>query len=123
MISENLRREVNYYMECMADSYIGSTGKDLEDVIYDFDFIDQVQQDLEQVGFTSDEASEIYTSTYSKDITKYKMLAYCYLRYNGFKTVEELKTIIRSDSNESKLEDFTEEELNKILEVKDQIDY
>ena len=123
MISENLRREVNYYMECMANSYIGCTGKDIEDIIYDFDFTDQVQQDLEQVGFTSDEASEIYTGTYSKDITKYKMLAYCYLRYNGFKTIEELKTIIRSDSDESKLEDFTEEELNKILEAKSQIDY
>ena len=123
MISENLRREVNYYMECMADFYIGCTGKDLDDVIYDFDFVDQVQQDLEQVGFTSDEVSEIYTGTYSKDITKYKMLAYCYLRYNGFKTIEELKTIIRSDSDESKLEDFTEEELNKILEAKSQIDY
>jgi hypothetical protein len=122
MLQENLRHEVNYYLECMANSYIGDTGKCFDDVIFDADFIEQLEQDLEDKGFTENEATEVYCGTYSKDITKYKILAYCYKLYDGFETVEELKQIIR-ESDESRIEDFTEEEIQQIFEASKLVDY
>ena len=59
MLEELLRNEYSRYIENKAEEYIGSTGKCIDDVIYDDDFIDTVEEDLTKVGFTSEEASDI----------------------------------------------------------------
>ena len=122
MIQENLRLEFNNYINDMASSYIGSTGKQIDDVIYEPDFLDQVQQDLEDKGFTAEEASGIAMNSFLNEDVEYRMLAYLYALYNGYENIDELKEIIAVDSL-SISTDFTEEEIEKIFKAKERIDY
>ena len=122
MIQENLRLEFNNYINDMANSYIGSTGKQLDDVIYEPDFLDQIQQDLEDKGFTAEEASGIAMNSFLNEDVEYRMLAYLYALYNGYENINELKEIIAVDSL-SIFTDFTEEEIEKIFKAKERVDY
>lgn len=122
MIEENLRLEFNNYINDMASSYIGSTGKQIDDVIYEPDFLDQVQQDLEDKGFTAEEASGIAMNSFLNEDVEYRMLAYLYALYNGYENIDELKEIIAVDSL-SISTDFTEEEIEKIFKAKERVDY
>jgi len=122
MIQENLRLEFNNYINDMASSYIGSTGKQIDDVIYEPDFLDQVQQDLEDKGFTAEEASGIAMNSFLNEDVEYRMLAYLYALYNGYENIDELKEIIAVDSL-SVFTDFTEEEIEKIFKAKERVDY
>lgn len=122
MIQENLRLEFNNYINDMANTYIGSTGKQIDDVIYEPDFIDQVQEDLEDKGFTPEEASGIAMNSFLNEDVEYRMLAYLYALYNGYEDIDELKEIIAVDSL-SVFTDFTEEEIEKIFKAKDRVDY
>lgn len=122
MIQENLRLEFNNYINDMATSYIGSTGKQIDDVIYEPDFLDQVQQDLEDKGFTAEEASGIAMNSFLNEDVEYRMLAYLYALYNGYENIDELKEIIAVDSL-SISTDFTEEEIEKIFKAKERVDY
>ena len=122
MIQENLRLEFNNYINDMANSYIGSTGKQIDDVIYEPDFLDQVQQDLEDKGFTVEEASGIAMNSFLNEDVEYRMLAYLYALYNGYENIDELKEIIAVDSL-SIFTDFTEEEIEKIFKAKERVDY
>ena len=122
MIQENLRLEFNNYINDMANSYIGSTGKQIDDVIYEPDFLDQIQQDLEDKGFTAEEASGIAMNSFLNEDVEYRMLAYLYALYNGYENINELKEIIAVDSL-SIFTDFTEEEIEKIFKAKERVDY
>lgn len=122
MIQENLRLEFNNYINDMANSYIGSTGKQIDDVIYEPDFLDQIQQDLEDKGFTAEEASGIAMNSFLNEDVEYRMLAYLYALYNGYENINELKEIIAVDSL-SVFTDFTEEEIEKIFKAKERVDY
>lgn len=122
MIQENLRLEFNNYINDMANSYIGSTGKQIDDVIYEPDFLDQIQQDLEDKGFTAEEASSIAMNSFLNEDVEYRMLAYLYALYNGYENIDELKEIIAVDSL-SISTDFTEEEIEKIFKAKERVDY
>lgn len=127
MIQNNLKNEFNYYIECMAQSYIdmlteqGKVGVAVEDIINDKEFIDQIENDLEDKGFTSEEASSIAVNSFKNEDVMYRVLAYCYLLYDGFETVEELKEII--SESYSDLSEFTDEELTKILEASERVDF
>lgn len=122
MIEENLRLEFNNYINDMASSYIGSTGKQIDDVIYEPDFLDQIQQDLEDKGFTAEEASGIAMNSFLNEDVEYRMLAYLYALYNDYVNINELKEIITVDSL-SIFTDFTEEEIEKIFKAKEKVDY
>ena len=127
MIQNNLKNEFNYYIECMAQSYIDMLtdkniiGVALEDIVNDKEFIEQIENDLEDKGFTAEEASSIAFNSFKNEDVMYRMLAYCYLLYDGFETVEELKEII--SESYSDLNEFTEEELTKILEASERVDF
>jgi len=128
MIQNNLKNEFNYYIECMAQSYIdmlaekGKVGVAVEDIINDKEFIEQIENDLEDKSFTAEEASSIAANTFKNEDVKYRVLAYCYLMYDDFDSIEKLKDIIENDSY-SDLSEFTDEELTKILEASERVDF
>lgn len=122
MLEELLRNEYNRYIESKAKEYIGPTGKCVDDVIYDDDFIDTVEEDLTEVGFTSEEASGIAIASFANETVMYKMLAYCFLLQEPFDSVETLKAII-NDSDVSDLKDFSDDNLSKIVEASKKINY
>lgn len=128
MIQNNLKNEFDYYIECMAQSYIdmlaekGKVGVAVEDIINDKEFIEQIENDLEDKGFASEEASSIATNSFKNEDVKYRVLAYCYLMYDDFDSIEKLKDIIENDSY-SDLSEFTDEELTKILEASERVDF
>ena len=128
MIYNNLRLEFDYYIECLAQSYIdrlaeqGKVGVAVDDIRTDKEFLDQIQNDLEDKGFTAEEASAMAGNTFLTEDVEYRALAYCYLMYDDFDSIEKLKDIIENDSYSS-LVDFTEEELNKILEASERVDF
>lgn len=120
MLQEILRKEYDIYIEDMASDYIGSTGEDIDDVIYEDDFIDTVEKDLLNAGFTPEEASGIAIASFANENVMYKMLAYCFLLQDSFNDVETLKFVI-DDSDVSNINDFTDEMLNKIVDASKQI--
>ncbi len=128
MIQNNLKLEFDYYIECLAQSYIdmlteqGKIGIAVDDICNDKEFLDQIQNDLEDKGFTAEEAAAMANNTFSTEDVKYRALAYCYLMYDDFDSIEKLKDIIENDSY-SDLNEFTDEELNKILEASERVDF
>lgn len=122
MIKNNLRNEYNNYINYMCEEYIGNTGKRVDDVIYDDDFLDLVEADLQDAGFTNEEASGIAIAEFRNEEVEYKMLAYCYLLLDPFDTIDSLEDVI-NDSNYSDLSEYTEEELESILAASKRLDY
>ncbi len=111
--------EYSDYIEEMVISYIGTSDLNMDDVINNKEFLDCVEKDLLEVGFTSEEASEINNFSFSNKSVIYKFLAYCFSRVGDFNTIEELRSVLdeyyapfRSSS------DFTKEDLNKIVKAR-----
>lgn len=116
MLEELLRKEYDKYIEDMAEDFAGDYNLDIDEVIYDDDFIDEVEKDLIEVGFTNSEASGIAIGQFANETVMYKMLAYCFLSQATFTDVESLKSVI-NDSNASDLSEYTDDILEKIVEA------
>lgn len=122
MIKNNLRNEYNNYINYMCEEYVGNTGEQVDDVLYDDDFLDLVEADLQDAGFTNEEASGIAIAEFRNEEVEYKMLAYCYLLLDPFDTIDSLEDVI-NDSDYSDLSEYTEEELESILTASKRLDY
>ena len=95
---------------------------DYDDIFEDRKFQDFVSEDLEDKGFSPDEANQIVNQRLDNDTLAYKFLAYRFAIYNSYNSLEELKDIINNDSYYSK-NVFTDEEIAKIFEQSQYIDY
>lgn len=124
MKNENLRNVINHlmsaYIENMAVTYVEISNfytiDDLDDLIYDKDFQDFVQKDLEKAGFSSVDARAIAIQEFPYDKAIYKFLAYTFKLYDTYKNVEDLKELIITKVIGININDFTEEDLAKIVE-------
>ena len=124
MSIEHLRNVINNrlsaYISNMAKSYVKTSNDytidDLDDLIYDKDFQDFVQKDLEKAGFSSADAGVIVIQEFPSNEAIYKFLAYTFKLYTTYKNVEELKEFIITNSIKVDIHDFTEEDLAKIVE-------
>lgn len=122
MSIEHLRNIINNrlsaYISNMAKNYVeisnDYTIDDLDDLIYDKNFQDFVQKDLEKVGFNSTDAGAIAIQEFPSDEAIYKFLAYTFKLYDTYENVEELKELI--NIIEVDIHNFTEEDLAKIVE-------
>ena len=124
MKNENLRNVINHlmstYIENMAVTYVEISNfytiDDLDDLIYDKDFQDFVQKDLEKAGFSSADAGAIAIQNFPSNEVIYKFLAYTFELYDTYKNVEDLKELIITRVIGININDFTEEDLAKIVE-------
>ena len=124
MSIEHLRNIINNrlsaYISNMAKNYVeisnDYTIDDLDDLIYDKNFQDFVQKDLEKVGFNSTDAGAIAIQEFPSDEAIYKFLAYTFKLYDIYENVEELKELIITNIIEIDINNFTEEDLAKIVE-------
>lgn len=119
MLDNNLAKELNDYISDMLTNYCEECDipkRQWEKIIYDKDFKDYIVEDLVENGLKDTEAQAVaYETGYNED-TVYKLLAYFYGRYDDYNSLETLKKVIE-DSSFSKIDEFTEEELNKIFEA------
>ena len=124
MSIEHLRNVVNHilseYISNIAENYVETSNNytidDLDDFIYDKDFQDFVQKDLEKAGFSSADAGAIAIQEFPSNEAIYKFLAYTFRLYDNYKNVEELKELIITNIIEVDIHDFTEEDLAKLVE-------
>ena len=124
MSIDHLRNIINNrlsaYISNMAKNYVETSNDytidDLDDFIYDKDFQDFVQKDLEKAGFSSVDAGAIAIQEFPSDEAIYKFLAYTFKLHDTYKNVEELKELIITDIIEIDINNFTEEDLAKIVE-------
>ena len=124
MSIDHLRNIINNrlsaYISNMAKNYVETSNDytidDLDDLIYDKDFQDFVQKDLEKAGFSSADAGTIAIQEFPSDEAIYKFLAYTFKLHDTYKNVEELKELIITDIIEIDINNFTEEDLAKIVE-------
>lgn len=80
-----------------------------------------IQDDLCDKGFTENEAIMIVNNQITLSLS-YKLMAYLLLLEDDFTTVDECKTVIENCS-ECKIEEFTVDDIEKIVAVRDHIDY
>ena len=123
MSIKHLRNVVNNrlsaYISNIAKNYVETSNDytidDLDDLIYDKDFQDFVQKDLEKAGFSSADAGAIAIQEFPSNEAIYKFLAYTFKLYDTYKNVEELKELIITNIIEIDINNFTEEDLAKIV--------
>lgn len=80
-----------------------------------------IQDDLCDKGFTENEATMITNNQITLSLS-YKLMAYMLLLEDDFTTVDECKRIIEN-CEECKIEEFTVDDIEKIVAVRDHIDY
>ena len=124
-----INRELKGYLADFVQDYIEEVLEDdnydlndYDDIFEDRKFQDFVSVDLEDKGFSPDEANQIVNQRLDNDTLAYKFLAYRFAIYNSYNSLEELKDIINNDSYYSK-NVFTDEEIAKIFEQSQYIDY
>lgn len=124
-----INRELKGYLADFVQDYIEEVLEDdnydlndYDDIFEDRKFQDFVSVDLEDKGFSPDEANQIVNRRLDNDTLAYKFLAYRFAIYNSYNSLEELKDIINNDSYYSK-NVFTDEEIAKIFEQSQYIDY
>ena len=124
MIDNNYATELNEYFAAKLLSYCEENEipeEEMDDAFYEDEFKTQIEGDLEDKGFTPEEAQAVAHETGVNEATVYKLLAYFYLLCDDYDTVEELKTVIPDSF--SKLEEFTDTELAKIVDARKLVDY
>lgn len=124
MIDNNYATELNEYLEAKLLNYCEENDipeEEMDDVLYEDEFKAEIVDDLEDKGFTPEEAQAVAYETGVNEATVYKLLAYFYLLCDDYNTVEELKAVMPDSF--SKLEEFTEEELEKIVDARKLVDY
>ena len=124
-----INRELKGYLADFVQDYIEEVLEDdnydlndYDDIFEDRKFQDFVSVDLEDKGFSPDGANQIVNQRLDNDTLAYKFLAYRFAIYNSYNSLEELKDIINNDSYYSK-NVFTDEEIAKIFEQSQYIDY
>lgn len=124
-----ISRELKGYLADFVQDYIEEVLEDdnydlndYDDIFEDRKFQDFVSEDLEDKGFSPDEANQIVNQRLDNDTLAYKFLAYRFAIYNSYNSLEELKDIINNDSYYSK-NVFTDDEIAKIFEQSQYIDY
>lgn len=80
-----------------------------------------IQDDLCDKGFTENEATMITNNQITLSLS-YKLMAYMLLLEDDFTTVDECKRVIEN-CEECKIEEFTVDDIEKIVAVRDHIDY
>lgn len=121
---KRLTDALDQYMNDYLNTYVEQKGlnpDNADDYIEDKEYLDMLENDLEDKGFSKEEAQSIVIRSLDKE-TAYKFMTYVILLCNSFENIDEMKKVIVDDLYWS-LDDFTEDELNKIYKYSEQIDF
>ena len=123
MIENNLANLYNAYVNELSLQYLLMHHIELDeqdDIIYDKKFLEYVQNNLEHVGFTPEEASGITTNSFKNKDVMYRVIALCYKSKEWFDSEETLREIIKA-SPLTKAEDYIEEDIKNIFDASKRI--
>ena len=94
-----------------------------DDLVYSDELKDAIENDLEDKGFSKEESQLLSCENgYSHKETLYKILAYLLLLYDNFNNKQELIKIIESHYI-TNIDNYTDEDLDKIVLFRNKIDY
>lgn len=122
------KKIIDRIVDSYLDDYIKVAKEQLNtnedrDWLRDKDFIEIIENDLSDKGFSKQEINEILNNNKSKE-TSYKIVAYCLCLLMDYTNIKELKECIKEYVKEDYIEnDFSEDDLKQVLRYREIIDY
>lgn len=93
---------------------------DIEDVIESEELKASITEDLEDKGFSKEEIEELCENNGGSIDTLYKIIAYIISLYNDYSSKDELIELLE-EHPDTDIDNYTDEDLNKILIAYDKL--